>query len=59
MCRWKKISLYNESLADLVTKVTAKQRLAEYKGHIIQEIDPVFLKLSTENPINYRTAFSS
>ena len=48
---------YNESLADLVTNVTAKQRLIEYKGRIIQQIDPVFQEPSTENPINYRTAF--
>jgi ABC-type multidrug transport system ATPase subunit len=48
---------YNESLADLVTNVTAKQRLTEYEGHIIQEIDPVFQEPSMENVLNYRTGF--
>jgi ABC-type multidrug transport system ATPase subunit len=48
---------YNESLANLVTNVTTKQRLVEYEGHIIQQIDPVFQEPSTKNPINYRTAF--
>ena len=48
---------YNESLADLVTNVAAKQRLIEYQGHIIQQFNPVFQEPSRENPINYRTAF--
>ncbi|HEX8061290.1 MAG TPA: ATP-binding cassette domain-containing protein, partial [Cyclobacteriaceae bacterium] len=48
---------YNESLADLVTNVTAKHRLVEDNGQLIQEIDPVFQEPNKENPINYRTAF--
>ncbi|MEI9918042.1 MAG: ATP-binding cassette domain-containing protein [Bacteroidota bacterium] len=52
-----KNEFYNESLADLVTNATAKQRLVEYNDHIIQEINPVFQEPSTDNPVNYRTAF--
>ena len=47
----------NESLADLVKNVTVKQRLLEYKGRIIQQINPVFQVPATNNPLNYRTAF--
>jgi ABC transport system ATP-binding/permease protein len=47
----------NESLADLVKNVTVKQRLLEYKGRIIQQINPVFQTPPTSNPISYRTAF--
>jgi ABC-type multidrug transport system ATPase subunit len=48
---------YNESVADLVTNVTTKNRLLEYNGKIIQQINPVFQQPSTENPLNYRAAF--
>jgi ABC-type multidrug transport system ATPase subunit len=48
---------YNESLANLVTNVATKQRLIEYKGRLIQQVNPVFQEPPTENPINYRTAF--
>jgi ABC-type multidrug transport system ATPase subunit len=47
----------NESLADLVKNVTVKHRLLEYKGRIIQQINPVFQVPSTASPIGYRTAF--
>lgn len=48
---------YNESLADLVTNVATKQRLLEYRGQIIQQINPIFQEPSTKNPLNYRAAF--
>lgn len=48
---------YNESLADLVTNVTTKQRLLEYKGNIIQQINPVFQVPTRKDLFNYRTAF--
>jgi ABC-type multidrug transport system ATPase subunit len=47
----------NESLADLVKNVTTKNRLLEYKGQIIQQINPVFQTPSTASLIGYRTAF--
>jgi hypothetical protein len=53
----EKNEFYNESLADLVTNVTTKNRLIEYKGAIVQQIDPIFQSPSFSNPLNYRTAF--
>ncbi len=53
----EKNEFYNQSLADLVTNVTTKNRLLEYKGQIIQQINPIFQSPSTSNPLNYRTAF--
>jgi len=47
----------NESLADLVKNVTTKNRLLEYNGRIIQQINPVFQTPSTASLIGYRTAF--
>jgi hypothetical protein len=47
----------NESLADLVMNVAVKKRLLEYKGQLIQQINPIFQSPSTDNPLNYRTAF--
>ena len=47
----------NESLADLVQNVTVKDRLLEYKGRIIQQINPIFQVPDTLRPLNYRAAF--
>lgn len=49
---------YNESLADLVRNLTVEDRVIEFKGHLIQQIDPVFNKpAKPDNPLNYRTHF--
>lgn len=48
---------YNESLADLVKNVTTENRLLEYKGTLLQQINPVFQYPSTNQLLNYRTAF--
>ena len=47
----------NESLADLVTNAAVNPRLLEYEGKLLQQINPVFQIPSTDNPVNYRTAF--
>ncbi len=47
----------NESLADLVQNVTVKDRWLEYKGRIIQQINPIFQTPDTGRPLNYRAAF--
>ena len=41
---------YNENLADLVRNVSLKDRIIEYDGHLIQQIDPIF-----QQPEKYRT----
>jgi len=49
---------FNESLSDLVRNIAVKERLIEYEGKLIQQIDPVFN--SPDNPshaLDYRTHF--
>jgi ABC-type multidrug transport system ATPase subunit len=49
---------YNESLADLVRNLTVADRVIEFKGELIQQIDPVFNKPAKPgNMLNYRTHF--
>ncbi|WP_340152556.1 ATP-binding cassette domain-containing protein [uncultured Marivirga sp.] len=49
---------YNESLADLVRNLTVEDRVIEFKGELIQQIDPVFNKpKEPDNLLNYRTHF--
>ncbi|PTB97800.1 ABC transporter [Marivirga lumbricoides] len=49
---------FNESLSDLVRNVTVADRVIEYKGKLIQQIDPIFHKpVEPDNPLNYRTHF--
>ena len=49
---------FNESLSDLVRNIAVKDRLIEYNGELIQQIDPVFN--SPKHPLHaldYRTHF--
>lgn len=49
---------FNESLSDLVRNITVKERLLEYEGKLVQQIDPIFN--SPEDPshvLDYRTHF--
>ncbi len=48
---------YNESLADLVKNVNTKERLMEYKGELIQQINPIFQDPKPSSVLDYRTAF--
>jgi hypothetical protein len=48
---------YNESLADLVKNVAEKDRIIEYEGRLIQQIDPVFQDPLPEHVFDYRTHF--
>ena len=49
---------FNESLADLVTNVSEKDRIIEYNGELIQQINPIFNDpKSPEHPFDYRTHF--
>ncbi len=49
---------FNESLSDLVRNVTVADRVIEFKGQLIQQIDPVFHKPEEpDNLLNYRTHF--
>lgn len=48
---------YNESLADLVKNVSVKERLLEYKGKLIQQINPIFQDPKPSSILDYRAAF--
>jgi ABC-type multidrug transport system ATPase subunit len=48
---------FNESLADLVKNVSAKNRIEEYNGELIQNINPVFLDPTPKGILDYRTHF--
>jgi len=45
---------FNESLSDLVRNINVKERLIEYNGKLIQQVNPIFQE---PNPDSYRTAF--
>ncbi len=48
---------YNESLADLVTNIAEKDRVIEYDGSLVQQINPVFLDPIPSGPLDYRAHF--
>ena len=48
---------YNESLADLVKNVSTKERLIEYNGKLIQQVNPIFQNPTPGHLLDYRTAF--
>jgi ABC transport system ATP-binding/permease protein len=48
---------YNESLADLVQNVNAEDRIIEYRGELIQQINPIFLDPRPKGVLDYRTHF--
>ena len=48
---------YNESLADLVMNISEKDRVLEYHGKLIQQINPIFMEPKTTGPFDYRAQF--
>jgi ABC transport system ATP-binding/permease protein len=48
---------FNESLADLVTNVSEKERIVEYEGQLVQQINPIYIDPKTDNPLDYRAHF--
>jgi len=55
-----KKEFFNESLADIVKKQTAKNKILEYEGKLLQMKDPIFKDpIRYENVLNYRTHFFS
>lgn len=47
----------NESLSDLVKNVSAKNRIVEYKGELIQKINPIFAEPNSSGVFDYRAHF--
>lgn len=50
---------FNESLADLVKNVSEKERIVEFDGQFIQQINPVFLDPEPNSALDYRAHFFS
>ena len=48
---------FNESLSDLVRNINVKDRIIEFRGNLIQRIDPIFHDPTPNGPLNYRTHF--
>lgn len=53
----EKNKYHNESLADLVKNITTKNRLIEYNGKLVQQINPIFQDPKPSSVLDYRTAF--
>jgi len=48
---------YNESLADIATNVSVKDRIIEFQGRLFQQVNPVFLDPKPRHALDYRTHF--
>lgn len=48
---------YNEDMADLVKNVNTRDRILEYDGKLIQQINPIFQDHEPEHLLDYRTHF--
>src|SRR5690606_27382813 len=48
---------YNESLADLVKNISEKNRIIEFNGELIQQINPVFIDPKPKHILDYRAHF--
>jgi len=48
---------FNESLSDLVRNINVRDRIIEFRGNLIQQIDPIFHEPIPNGPLNYRTHF--
>ena len=48
---------YNESLADFVRNITVKDRIIEFNGELLQQIDPIYNTPAPRHFLDYRTHF--
>jgi ABC transport system ATP-binding/permease protein len=48
---------FNQSLADIATNVSVKERIIEFGGRLYQQVDPVFLDPNPRSILDYRTHF--
>ena len=48
---------YNESLADLVKNIATENRILEYRGRLLQMVDPIYHLPEPNNAVDYRTHF--
>lgn len=48
---------FNETLDELMRNIATKNRVLEYKGEILQQIDPVYKSHAPSNMLDYRAHF--
>lgn len=48
---------FNENLADIVRNTNSADRLFEYQGELVQNIDPIFQEVKPSSLIDYRSGF--
>ncbi|QHT67976.1 ATP-binding cassette domain-containing protein [Rhodocytophaga rosea] len=49
---------YNEALADLMKNTSTKDRITEYNGSLLQQVDPIYMNPKTPaHTLDYRTHF--
>jgi hypothetical protein len=48
---------FNESLADLVRNIDEKDRILEFRGELLQQINPIFVSPKPKSALDYRTHF--
>jgi hypothetical protein len=48
---------HNESLADVVTNISEKERIIEFDGRLIQQINPIFVDPVPDGIFDYRAHF--
>lgn len=48
---------FNESLSDLVRNITAKERIIEYQGSLVQLINPIYQTPKPTHILDYRAPF--
>jgi len=53
----EKNKYFNESMTDLVRNSSVKERILEYRGKLIQTINPIFQQPKPAYKLDYRTAF--
>lgn len=52
-----KSKYYNDALAELVKNVKEKNRIIEYNGELLQQVNPVFLDPKPSGTLDYRAHF--
>jgi ABC transport system ATP-binding/permease protein len=55
--RYLRDAYFNESLADIVKKVFEKNQILEYKGELVQQINPIYRDPLPGSYLNFRSHF--
>ncbi len=55
--RQYKNAYHNENLSDLVKKVLEKNKILEYNGQLVQQVDPIYMDPTISNELSVRSHF--